>query len=242
MIRPTRLVAALLLSLVPGVALAQSGDGGTGSTTIAGKAPSQKPLPPEVVHGFYTEFDFGAVKILGGDAGSNSQAGVMAGFAIGTDIGKYLKLEGRMLNSTADGNGKIYEISENDQTLRDKNPCPSGNANDACVAWPDLQISLVTADLKLVYPMSDRMNLHALVGGGALLGNPKPDQMFKFDPRAQIEKPTSVESGNSPVFGAGAGLEYYTHLRHFSVGGDIAFWSASGGSIITIFPTIKYTF
>ena len=231
----TSLAAALLLLLPAGSAFAQAAPG------KPAQAPA-RPQPPEIVHGFYSEFDFGTMKILGGDAGSNSQAGVMAGFAVGADVGKFLKVEGRMLNSTQDGSGKIYEIAEGDQTLRDKNPCPDGSTTNACVAWPDIQVSLVTADLKLVYPVNDRLNLHVLVGGGAMLANPSPDQMFKFDAKAQIEDPNSVQSGNSPVFGGGAGMEYYTHLRHFSVGGDVAVWSASGGMAITIFPTIKYTF
>ncbi|HVO31135.1 MAG TPA: adventurous gliding motility protein CglE [bacterium] len=240
----TSIAAALLLMLASSAAWAQTppATGSTGSTGTPATKPAQRPQPPEIVHGFYTEFDFGAMKILGGDAGSNSQAGVMAGFAIGADVGNYLKVEGRMLNSTQDGNGKIYEFSEGDTTLVQKNPCPDGSSGNACVAWPDIQVSLVTADLKLVYPVSDRMNVHALVGAGAMLANPSPTQMFKFDPRAQVEKPNSIQSGNSPVFGAGAGIEYYTHLRHFSVGGDLAIWSASGGMALTIFPTIKYTF
>src|SRR3954462_10456195 len=91
----TSLVTALLLLLPAGAASAQAVPGG--ATTKPTGTPA-KPQPPEIVHGFYSEFDFGAMKILGGDAGSNSQAGVMAGFAIGADVGRYLKVEGRMLN------------------------------------------------------------------------------------------------------------------------------------------------
>lgn len=234
------LTAALLLMIPSAAAFAQTPSAGpTGAKPLAAAG---KPQPPEIVHGFYSEFDFGTMKVLGGDAGSNSQAGVMAGFAIGADVGKFLKVEGRMLNSTLDGSGKIYKINEGNATLASKYPCPDGSTGTACVAWPDIQVSLVTANLKLVYPVNDRVNIHALVGGGAMLGNPTPAQMFKFDPKAQIEDPNSVQSGNTPVFGGGAGMEYYTHLRHFSVGGDVAAWSMSGGIALTIFPTIKYTF
>src|SRR4051812_22812771 len=102
----TSLAAALFFLLPAGVASAQGAPTGAAKPNAAAK-----PQPPEIVHGFYSEFDFGAMKILGGDAGSNSQAGVMAGFAIGADVGRYLKVEGRMLNSTMDGNGKLYPQS-----------------------------------------------------------------------------------------------------------------------------------
>jgi hypothetical protein len=243
----TAFVAALLLTLsLPvsgGIAFAQTPNT-TGSATSERKpsmAP-EKPQPPEIVHGLYSEFDFGVMKVIGGDAGSNASAGVMAGFAIGADVGQYFKVEGRMLNSTQDGNGKIYEFSEPNTTIQGKNPCPDGSTTNACVAWPDVQVTLLTGDLKLVYPMTDRLNVHALVGGGVMMANPTPTQMFKFDARTQVEKPKTVESGNQPVFGGGAGIEYYTRLRHFSVGGDLAVWSTSGGMAVTLFPTIKYTF
>ena len=99
MMKRTLLGAALLL--LPGVAAAQPVPGA--AQPKPGRAPASK-LPPEIERGFYAEFDFGTLMYLG-DAGANVQPGVMAGFAVGADVGQYLKIEGRMLNATNDSSG-----------------------------------------------------------------------------------------------------------------------------------------
>lgn len=208
---------------------------------------SKKPAaPPEIERGVYTEFDFGTIAFLGGDAAKNVQPGVMAGFGVGTDIGRYLKLEFRMLNSTADSSGTVYRAVDQGSIpaeVTERNPCPD-DPGTACTTAPDVQVSLVTAGIKGVYPMSDRLEIQGLFAGGVMLGNPSPDQIFAFNPDTQLADPTSVETGSSPIFGVGAGIEYYTHLRHFSVGANAAVWvvPGPGGTMATIFPTIKYTF
>ena len=226
--------AAAVLCATP--ALAQTGD--------PAPTPGNKKNLPEIERGFYTEFDFGTVMFLGGDAADNVQPGVMAGFGFGSDIGRYLKLEFRMLNSTADSSGNVYRAEGSIPTeIQERNPCPD-DPNAACTTAPDVQVSLVTAGLKGVYPMSERLELQALVAGGVLLGNPAPDQIFAFDPDAQLATPEDVETGSTPIFGFGAGIEYFTTLRHFSVGANAAVWlvPGPGGMMATVFPTIKYTF
>ena len=75
------------------------------------------------------------------------------------------------------------------------------------------------------------------------MGNPDPKQAFKFDAPTQLNNPQSVASGTSPIVGVGVGVEYYTRLRHFSVGANVQGWGVTaGGSILTIYPSIKYTF
>lgn len=209
-------------------------------------APRKAALPPEVERGVYTEFDFGAILFLGGDAAENVQPGVMAGFGMGADIGRYLKAELRMLNSTADSSGTVYRETGNvniPQEVLERNPC-ADDPNQACTTAPDVQVSLVTAGVKGVYPVSERLEVQALVHAGVMLGNPSPDQIFEFNPDTQLVDPTSVETGSSPIFGFGGGVEYYTHLRHFSVGANAAVWivPGPGGMMATVFPTIKYTF
>lgn len=206
----------------------------------------KKGTPPEIVRGVYTEFDFGTVAFIGGDTASNTQPGVMAGFGMGTDIGRYLKVELRMLNSTADSAGTVYReagtIDVPDE-ITARNPC-ADDPNTACTTAPDVQVSLVTGGVKLVYPMSDRLEVQGLFAGGVMLSNPAPEQIFQFNQDKQLADPTSVEAGSSPIFGFGAGIEYYTHLRHFSVGANAAVWivPGPGGMMATVFPTIKYTF
>ncbi len=207
--------------------------------TPAAKRAAPK-TPPEVKRGVYAEFDFGTLMFLG-NAGANVQPGVMAGFAVGADIGRYLKVEGRMLNATSDSTGKIYKDPATPE-IRTAYPCPDGDASNACVTSPDVQASIVTGGLKAVYPMSDKLEVHGLVGGGLLMSNPAPEQIFEFDAGAQLTDPTSVESGSTVVVGGGGGMQYYTRLRHFSVGADFAVWAGGGGLMVTLYPTIKYTF
>jgi len=207
-------------------------------------APKRAATPPEIARGMYTEFDFGTIAFLGGDAAENVQPGVMAGFGMGTDIGRYLKVELRMLNSTADSSGTVYRATGTvPAEVLERNPC-ADDPGTACTAAPDVQVSLVTGGIKGVYPMSDRLEVQVLVAGGVMLGNPAPDQIFEFNPDTQLVDPTSVETGSAPIFGFGGGVEYYTHLRHFSVGANAAVWlvPGPGGMMATIFPTIKYTF
>lgn len=204
-------------------------------------APGKK-VPAEIERGLYTEFDFGTLAILGSDV----QPGVMAGFGVGTDLSRYLKLELRMLNATADSTGTVYRETgavSIPQEITERNPCPD-NPNQACTAAPDVQASLVTAGVKGVYPLSDRLEVQGLVAGGVFLGNPAPKQIFDFDPDVQLVDPGSVETGSAPIVGFGGGVEYYTRLRHFSVGANVAIWIAPGvgGTMATLFPTIKYTF
>lgn len=210
----------------------------------AGDPASAKQQLPEIERGFYTEFDFGTVLFLGGDAADNVQPGVMAGFGFGSDIGRYLKVEFRMLNSTADSSGNVYRAVGNiPDEIQERNPCPD-DPTEACTTAPDVQISLVTAGIKGVYPLSERLELQGLLGGGVVLGNPSPDQIFEFDPDAQLATPEDVETGSTPIFGFGVGVEYFTTLRHFSVGANAAVWlvPGPGGMMATVFPTIKYTF
>ena len=239
-----RASVSLLALLVASPAFAQ-GSGGNGAPPAATK----KVVPPEVERGIYTEFDFGTIAFFGGTAGDNVQPGVMAGFGIGTDIGRYLKLEFRMLNSTADSTGKLYETTGEvpiPTDVQNKNPCPdqAPGTGPACTTAPDVQVSLLTGGIKGVYPVSDRLELQGLIGGGVMMSNPAPDQIFDFNQDTQLVDPVSVESGSNPIFGGGVGIEYFTHLRHFSVGANVAAWTAlgTGGTMVTLFPTIKYTF
>lgn len=236
MMKRTLLGAALLL--LPGVAAAQPVPGA--AQPKPGRAPASK-LPPEIERGFYAEFDFGTLMYLG-DAGANVQPGVMAGFAVGADVGQYLKIEGRMLNATNDSSGKYFKVNGQPAAVNTANPCPDGDPNAACAQAPDVQSSLVVGNLKAAYSLSERLQVHGLVGGGVLLTNPAPEQIFKFDPETHITDPKSVESGSTPVFGGGMGMQYYTRLRHFSVGTDLAVYAGGGGLLVTVYPTIKYTF
>jgi hypothetical protein len=147
-----------------------------------------------------------------------------------------------MLNATNDSSGTIHKYPGAAQPIRDANPCPDGDATAACTPAPDVQASLVTGGVKAVYPLGDRLEVHGLVGGGMLMSNPAPEQVFDFDVATQLEDPDSVATGSTVLFGGGGGMQYYTRLRHFSVGADLSVWTGGGGLIVTLYPTIKYTF
>src|SRR5688500_16155134 len=179
-------LVAATLCLAPSVARAQTGD-----PTAPARRPAAPKTPPEIKRGFYAEFDFGTLAYLG-SAGSNVQPGVMAGFAVGADIGRYLKIEGRMLNATNDSSGTIHKYPGAAQPIIDANSCPDGDATAACTPAPDVQSSLVTGGLKAVYPLGDRLEVHGLVGGGMLMSNPAPEQVFDFNVETQLADPDSV--------------------------------------------------
>ena len=247
MIRLRMLAAASVLLLWAAPAFGQTPpDSGGGTTTVPKTKPQQAKQGSEIKHGVYAEFDFGILAFIGGDAGKNNNAGVMSGFAFGADITPYAKIEARMLNATNDSNGKLLPSSITGDPASNpivaQYPCPNV-ANTACAPVPDAQTSLVTVGVKAVLPMNNRLQLHAMGDIGVMLGNPAPTQLFKFNADKQLQDPNGVASGSTSVFGIGGGMEYYTHLRHFSVGADATLWIAGGGgSMFTLFPTIKYTF
>jgi hypothetical protein len=59
-----------------------------------------------------------------------------------------------------------------------------------------------------------------------------------------ITQPEGLFGSNDVYLAGGPGLEYFTHLRHFSVGlaADVAYLTKAKTAGLTVTPTVRYTF
>ena len=59
-----------------------------------------------------------------------------------------------------------------------------------------------------------------------------------------ITRPEGLLGTNDVYVAGGPGLEYFTHLRHFSVGlaADVAYLTKAKAAGLTVTPTVRYTF
>jgi hypothetical protein len=59
-----------------------------------------------------------------------------------------------------------------------------------------------------------------------------------------LTRPEGLFGTNDTYFALGPGLEYYTRLRHFSVGlaADLAYVAKAGTAGVAVTPTVRYTF
>lgn len=171
--------------------------------------------------GFYTEFDFGSTILTN----TLTDPGILVGVGVGADIGKYIQVGGHFWASTNNSSGVPVSSSSGD------------------ILPPDAHMLLLMGDLKLLYPASKRFNWIARVSAGIMTGTPKPSRLFDFEAQADDHVADPMGGDNSPVFGAGIGVEYYTRLRHFSIGAEAAIDIISAGGMgLRFYPVIKYTF
>lgn len=188
----------------------------------------------EPERGFYAEFDFGSFIFMGSKpcansnngcgAGDLTRPGILTGVGLGSDIGKNLQFGAHIWATTNNSTGQIFDV------------------NGTQILGPDAQAMLVVGYLKGLYPTGPRFNWTARVSAGMMLGTPKPSRLYAFDPQEHVDDPSGGD--NSPVLGFGAGMEYYTKLRHFSIGAEFSLNYAlgPGGLAIQLYPVIKYTF
>ena len=59
-----------------------------------------------------------------------------------------------------------------------------------------------------------------------------------------VTRPEGLFGTNDTYFAVGPGIEYYTRLRHFSVGlaADMAYVAKAGTAGVAVTPTVRYTF
>ncbi len=57
-------------------------------------------------------------------------------------------------------------------------------------------------------------------------------------------RPEQLFTSSDWLLGGGLGVEYYTHLRHFSIGvaGDVLYFKNAGTAGFSVSPTLRYTF
>ncbi len=195
----------------------------------------------EVVKGLYMSSRFGFSTFLVGDMADQSDPGMMTGFGVGYDIvDRWFALELDVL-ATINQAGTIEEISPTTGRL-----VPVENAvikGDALV----MQVPLVA---HLRYAATKRLEVYLDLMGGLA---------FNMAAADGVETVQTTDANGDPVvhrtgfkdgdlmdfFGGGRlGVEYYTGLRHFSVGFEIGSGYLINASSLYIAanPTLKYTF
>lgn len=182
-----------------------------------GAAPTEdKPADKfeEIEHGFYMDAQIGALILFSPKANANS--GVSPGLSIDVGLGYDIT------NSFSLG---LFFLGSNIDT-------PSGflSTNDHPGDISAFTIGLLGSYAFWGHPDDngiDRLFLDGHVGFGVSLMGPK-----------DIYKSVDI------LVRAGIGVEYYTRLRHFSVGADLdfVFGIKNQGAGLMIMPNMKYTF
>ena len=218
--RPTLLLGvALLGAIVPTTALAQS--------QAPGAAPLLEKEAPvdEVERGFCLGVDVGISYLAGLPAAANTPSPSSWGFMLrleaGYDIGRYV---------TVALFGAFAAYSAGSDYIGFSNGVASG-AFTQLIPGLDARFNLLGfADSQGV----QRTWLYLKVGAGWAF----------FQPTA-LFTPTPATSSYSALYAfAGVGVQYYTHLRHFSIGLEVdgTFLGKSNEWGFQVTPNIRYAF
>jgi hypothetical protein len=178
--------------------------------------------PPEGVElkvrrGFFTETDIGVFMTVGGDDGySNIQTYLQLG--LGYDILDALEL------------GIHVGIGFNAAN------CFSGPGEGGalCELGDNFALTFLNGTLGYRFHIAPRFYIEPKIVGGYTLMEPAP---VKDDAGAPIR--------SGPNAGAGLGIEYATHMDHFSIGFDVTWrmiMAGPGIQSLQFFPRVKYTF
>jgi hypothetical protein len=181
--------------------------------------------PPEGValtvrRGFFTETDVGVFFTLGGkNQYSNGQTYLQLG--IGYDLTEHIEIGGHF---GIGANAQNCFVNPQERGV----PCEIREGGQR-VDFPD-NFTVTFFDLTAAYlfRLADRFYLAPKLAAGYTLLNPAPLP--------------GVTSGVN--LGGGIGVEYATHMDHFSIGADALVRFITGPNITTIaiFPRVKYTF
>ena len=219
MLRTLLLGVAMFLASVPGRSLAQ--------TTSVSAAPLLEKEAPvdEVERGFYLGADVG-VSFLGGlpaQAGTPSPSswGMMLRLEAGYDIGRYV---------TVSIFGAFAAYGAGSEYIGFSEGAASGAFSQLIPGLAVRFNALGFADSQGV----QRTWLYVKAGAGWAF----------FQPQA-LFTPTPATSSYSAFYAfGGVGVQYYTHLRHFSIGleVDASFLGKSNDWGFQITPNIRYAF
>jgi hypothetical protein len=170
----------------------------------------------KVRRGFFTETDIGGFLTLGGDNDySNLQSYLQLG--IGYDISDVIEL------------GLHVGIGSNAQN------CFAGldDRTGECLITDNFTMTFIDASLAYLIRIGERFYLSPKLLGGYTLLDPAP--VVGTDGRP-------VTSGIN--LGTGVGVEYATHMDHFSIGLDLIARYIGGPNILSFqfYPRVKYTF
>lgn len=209
-------VLAIALTFVPALALAQT--------------PSQG-VALKVRRGFFTETDIGVFFALGGKNGySNAQTYLQLG--VGYDISESIEIGAHFATAASAQNCYVRpEFPDEACELR---------LGTQRVDFPEnFTVTFLDLTAAYLFKVAERFYISPKLAGGWTFLDPAP--VPKGTP-ATVEALERVESGAN--VGGGVGVEYATHMDHFSIGADALVRMVVGPNIptVAIFARVKYTF
>lgn len=182
-------------------------------------------VPLKVRRGFFTETDVGAFLTLGGeDTYSNAQTYLQLG--VGYDVSENISLGFNV--------GIGSSAANCFSTRGPAGDCQAPSANGGVEQIADnFTMTFLNLTAAYMFKMVERFYFSPKLTGGYTLLEPAP------------VKDSSLKAvSNGPNMGAGVGIEYATHMDHFSIGADVTARYVIGPNILglAIFPRVKYTF
>ncbi len=185
---------------------------------LAAAATPSEGVALKVRRGFFTETDIGVFFTLGGDNQySNAQTYLQLG--LGYDISENIAL------------GFHFGIGANAQN------CWSGPVKasqpDTCLLGSNFTMTFLDVTAAYLFPVMERFYIAPKLAAGYTLLDPAP---------VQGADGTGITGGAN--VGGGIGIEYATHMDHFTIGADALVRFVVGPNIpaVSIFPRVKYTF
>jgi len=187
----------------------------------------------ETVHGFFIVTRFGAQMFFLDGATKDSDPGFMTGLGFGYDIlDKYLSLEVDALFSFHGGKS----VAEYEP------PTTSGTVKGMQRDFSMLRVPLAITGR---YFPTKRFEIHGAVTGGLAYSPQAVEVTYDVNPNTGVVTPTVADGPVLDYYaGARIGVEYYTGLRHFSIGLDLeADYIIQHESLgFSVAPYVKYTF
>jgi hypothetical protein len=167
---------------------------------------------------------------------------VRRGFFTETDIGTFFTLGGEDQYSNAQSYlqlGVGYDVSDKVELAfhvgvgANAANCFGGKVSGRCAVSDNFTLTFLDLSVGYLLRVAERLYVTPKLVGGYTLMDPAP--MILAD---------GTELTSGPNAGLGLGLEYATHMDHFTVGLDTLVRFVPGPDIptIAIFPRVKYTF
>ena len=182
----------------------------------------------EVEKGFYLNSKIGGNMFLVGPLGKQTKPGMVTGFGLGGDIPTLEKIMSLGLDFTGTING------ENGAFDSAGTPAP-----DAKIAGDALMFQ-ITPNVHLRYYTTKRIEAYIDLLGGVVFNQSAADGVQDVGGVTKFKKGQTMDY----LGGGRLGVEYYTGLRHFSVGIEAgATYIITAASLgLQVNPTLKYTF
>ncbi|GAB4299265.1 MAG: hypothetical protein Kow0090_14730 [Myxococcota bacterium] len=184
----------------------------------------------EVEKGFFSELDLGPLYALSGfSQDSGLKMGFMTSIGFGYDIADYLSFDAGVGVLHWSSGGPTECTIGQDAGCDPPADDPLAVGQKVTPAPSDLFGVAPRFSVKLSFISTFRTYFFLRAGGGVMLANPD-----------------DIVGSSAPIVEGSLGVEYYTGLRHFSIGIEprvFALMASSGTAIsLGLIPTLKYTF